>query len=321
METKLILAKCKKTDKKFCFEVKLENSKWVVKNFLDLKENEYNAITGDKKEGDLYTSATLIKCSSCGSRKIGGCSCARTQKRCKASDKYSFQCAYCDQLDFNTRLEFVNPKIYVTSKHWDDIGQVLKSMNLDYSKFKGKFDCDILFINCGTSDAISSTELEKFVRGGGCVYISDLACSHLNSAFPGIINFETCGNACKTFASAVDAELKQFIQDKIEIEYDLGSWAKIKLGAKFGQHNGKVLLKGAGKDEYKELPFMVSFDYGEGKVFYTSFHNHAQANEKEKMLLQLLLLKQIGSKTSQSIEEIGDLIGLNISGMKERFKK
>ena len=82
-----------------------------------------------------------------------------------------------------------------------------------------------------------------------------------------------------------------------------------------------MLLEGAPNSDYYGYPFMVSFDYGKGKVFYTSFHNHTQANEKEKMLLQLLLLKQIGSRSSKSIEEIGSLIGLNISGMKEKFKK
>ena len=66
---------------------------------------------------------------------------------------------------------------------------------------------------------------------------------------------------------------------------------------------------------------MISFKYGKGVVFYTSFHNHTQASEKEKMLLQLLLLKQIGMSSNKSIEQIGSLMGLNIASMNERFKK
>ena len=57
---------------------------------------------------------------------------------------------------------------------------------------------------------------------------------------------------------------------------------------------------------------MISFNYGKGKVFYTSFHNHRQASQSEKTLLQVLVLKQMAEKAEMSIEDMNRLIGLNL---------
>ena len=48
---------------------------------------------------------------------------------------------------------------------------------------------------------------------------------------------------------------------------------------------------------------MMEFSIGQGKVFFTSFHNHAQTEEAEDKLLRLLVIKQVASATKQSFQQ------------------
>lgn len=314
MANKIILAHCNKTGKKLCIEVKKETFKYEAVNFIDLSDSDYEKLGSEMVCDELFSAKNLIPCRFCGSRKVSGCSCNRKRKQCKAKDKYDFQCLYCDCLSIDPPKS-VQPKIYVTSKRYDDIGEVLRSMKLSYKPFAGKYDCDILFINCGSKDPINSNELAAFVNRGGCLYASDLASSHIKAAFPGMITFSNNGDSCKIYADVVDQELLQITGKQVEIEFDLDSWSVL------SDTKGKILLKASQGNAYSGKPIMVSYRYGKGVVFYTSFHNHAQASEQEKMLLQLLLLKQIGARSNQDIEQVSALMGLNISDMKKRFKK
>lgn len=314
MDNKIILAYCTKFEKKFCIEVKQRLSRYEAVNFVDLSDTEYASLSSDFLCDNLRSAENLISCRYCRSRQVSGCSCNRRHKQCKPKGKYDFQCLYCDCLTLNPPKS-ASRKIYVTEEYFDDIGEVLDSMNLKYEHFHGDFDCDILFINCGTEDKIDSQKLASFVKNGGCLYASDWAGMHIEAAFPGIITFKKDGKKCKVFADVVDSELLQIIGKKIQIEFDLANWYVL------DKIKGKVLLQVSQGEIYAGCPVMISFSYGKGVVFYTSFHNHQQASEKEKMLLQLLLLKQIGAVSNQSIEQVGALIGLNIASLKDRFKK
>lgn len=122
----------------------------------------------------LVSADNLIPCRYCKSKTISGCSCNKKHRQCNIRDKYDFQRLYCDLLALDSP-GMTAKKIYVTSKYYDDIGEVLSSIGLEYSPVTGKFDCDILSINCGTNDAIDAKELAAFVCKGGCSYASDLA--------------------------------------------------------------------------------------------------------------------------------------------------
>jgi len=265
----------------------------------------------------LTTADNLIPCDKCGTRTVASCKCSEKSERCK-NGSYNFGCLYCRRLELErTTLE---PVIYVSSPRFDDIGQVLRGMKLDYKPYKGDFDCDLLFINCGTSDTFDPKRLARFVHEGGCVYISDQASSVLSLAFPGILEFSNRGNAGKVDADVVDPELEEIAGKSIRVEFDLGLWSVITNHSGLEKVNGRVLLRAAQGTTYAGKPLMVSFKHGAGTVFYTCFHNHTQASEKEKMLLQLLLLKQLGARSNQSVEEVSSLVGLNIALMKEKFK-
>lgn len=307
MKVELIKAYCKKTGKKFCLEINKEGSEKKVVNFIELTEEENKFLKSTINISNLTTKNTLLACR-CGKRTVGGCSCPKLQKRCKASDKYNFQCVYCNELEIE-KPKGKDLRIYVTSPRYDNIAEVLDSMQVKYQPFKGVYDCDILFINCGTSDAIYAQGLKDYVYKGGQVYLSDLASRYVAECFPGMATFNNSTSPCKLKASVEDPDLIQYVGKEITVEFDLVSWSLITSTQADVLLRSKVSineLKASGK------PLMISFNYGKGKVFYTSFHNHKQASESEKVLLQVLVLKQMAEKAEMSIEDMNKLIGLNL---------
>ena len=206
-------------------------------------------------------------------------------------------------------------RIAVSSPCYDDIGKILDSLKIRYDAFnRVKYNCDILFLNCGTGDSVNSRDLERFVSNGGCLYASDLTLNaFLTNTFKGHFELHSGGEACRVWANVEDPELRSIVGNQIEIEFDLGGWAVLK------RSSGTTLLSAAGGNKYHNLPLMVRVPYGKGVIFYTSFHNYAQASEKETALLQLLVLKQIGSNSNMSIEEVGNNMGVNIQSIKAKF--
>jgi hypothetical protein len=61
---------------------------------------------------------------------------------------------------------------------------------------------------------------------------------------------------------------------------------------------------------------MAYAEYGEGSIFYTCFHNKAQISDREKGLLQLLVVKQFSTTSHQSFEQTGRALGLKIDEMR-----
>ncbi|MCL1818321.1 MAG: hypothetical protein FWG35_05265 [Spirochaetaceae bacterium] len=54
------------------------------------------------------------------------------------------------------------PKICVSSPCFDNIGQILDSLKISYNAFNEKhFNCDVLFLNCGTPDSIDPPKIEQ----------------------------------------------------------------------------------------------------------------------------------------------------------------
>ena len=113
----------------------------------------------------------------------------------------------------------------MTSSGYDDIGKILDSMGVAFEPFPGTYDCDLLFVNCGTGEHPSPDELRSFVHAGGCLYASDLTSSLIMSAFPGSFRFAGNGSPGQVAANVVDDELRQVVGDKTDIHFDLSGWA------------------------------------------------------------------------------------------------
>lgn len=205
------------------------------------------------------------------------------------------------------------PKIYVTSSGCDDIGSILSSMKIAYSDFgeHNDYNCDILFVNCLTRDYIDPRALQKYVKDGGCLYASCYADSAVKSAFPGVFETDHTGRPHTETVIVEDRELREIVGETIQVEFDT-AWAKL-----YRAKNGTCILRSTQRDS---LPIMVSVKIGKGIIFYTCFHNHVQASEKEKALLQLLVLKQIGTNENMTIDEAGRTLGIDIEALKAKFR-
>lgn len=201
--------------------------------------------------------------------------------------------------------------IQVTSPCYDNIGRILDSLNIDYSPFDGTFNCNLLFINCGTKDSIDTFRLIDFVSNGNVVYISDQASWIVQEAFPGYFDFEgNIGEISTVNAHVADSEIKEFIGNRVNVFFDMPGWSKLK-----SISSGEVILYKSPVARQNE-PLMVMVPYGRGKIFYTCFHNHAQASDLEEKLLRLLILKQISVYKSQSIKKTTEEFGIDLQKLK-----
>jgi hypothetical protein len=202
-------------------------------------------------------------------------------------------------------------KVYVTQPGYDNIGAILTSMGVKFEPFQGAFDCTLLFVNCGTSDPVDPSALAEFVRAGGCLYASDHIDGLITQAFPGIFEFAGhVGNSGNVTADVLDPELRDVLGQQITIEFDMPAWSVL--------HGGKAepLLRSAKGSQQAGRPIMAYAEYGEGSIFYTCFHNKGQISDREKGLLQLLVVKQFSATSHQSFEQTGRALGLKLDEMR-----
>ena len=94
-------AKCRRTGKWFGLEVEKRGSdRAVITNFVDISEAMANMINPEYRvDPHIETGRNLVPCKYCHSRKFGSCSCNNNRKSCKPTDKYDFQCVYCNELE------------------------------------------------------------------------------------------------------------------------------------------------------------------------------------------------------------------------------
>jgi hypothetical protein len=206
-------------------------------------------------------------------------------------------------------------KIYVTTPRFDDIGRVLKSMNVEHEPFRGSYDCSLLFVNCGTPDTVNPGKLAKFVSSGGCLYVSDLAGDRLALAFPELFVFDGRGGTVGEIdALVVDHELREISGRIIKIRFDMGAWKVLR------HCHGHAIIRSASPGAYADLPIMVSVRHGRGMVFYTCFHNRAQQSAQEKRMLQLLVLKQLSIVEGSSVAQVGSSLGIRMDEIRRDIR-
>lgn len=202
-------------------------------------------------------------------------------------------------------------KVYVTSPGFDNIGEILTSMNVEYEPFAGQFDCSILFVNCGTQDHIETERLSEFVRDGGCVYASDHADTVIASAFPGLFDFAGHRGAPGPIQSDVlDPELREVLGSSMTITFDMSAWAQLR------ECRGETLLQASKSSRVGSMPLMAYAEHGKGSVFFTCFHNKSQTSGDERRLLQLLVLKQMSTVSSRSLREVSRSVGFTLPPMR-----
>ncbi|MCB0641859.1 MAG: hypothetical protein KDC44_09480 [Phaeodactylibacter sp.] len=203
--------------------------------------------------------------------------------------------------------------LQVTDPYYDDIGQILEEMDFDYLNYNPKKEAEILFLNCGTATRVEVGHLRRFVENGGVLYASDLASSLLVAAFPGAFEFAgNTGSRGHVVAFVEDPDLRAVMGPATELHFDMNGWTEL-----LDVTNGEVLMR----SERSGLPLMVKVAIGEGTVFYTCFHNHAQASEKEQAIMQLLVAKQVAEVVQTPFHETARHMGLDLVKLKSTFEQ
>ncbi len=59
-----------------------------------------------------------------------------------------------------------------------------------------------------------------------------------------------------------------------------------------------------------ESPILISLNWGKGLIVYTSFHNHAQTDDKQKLLLTYLVLKMLSTAAKVPVLELANQKGI-----------
>ena len=224
-------------------------------------------------------------------------------------------------------------KMAVTPVGYDDIGDILKQLNIsadtieesdlkDLAKLK---QYEVVYINCSSGVDYISAEaapvVSQYVKEGGIVYASDYTNSLIQDAFPGKINFygqsgssssyssPRVGSSGSVTAKVVDSGLASVLgKNKVNINFDLGSWVVIdSAGSGTKVHvtgPASVFASDDSQAANKEVPYVVSFSEGSGEVLYTSFHNEAQKTGDMENLVNWFAIRTRASNLARITEEL-----------------
>jgi hypothetical protein len=216
--------------------------------------------------------------------------------------------------------------ILVVTGEYDTVEDVLDRLNLEYTVIDGRVgtayvdvladelqlaEYDIVFLNCGVSDAWRSrrdevgTGLRRYVKAGGNIYASDWAASLVEESFPGAVDFygddtleyeSQVGVTSNVPALVLDEDMSAILgSEQATIRYDLDAWVAVRGGGEgtevLVQGDPRVYDLNTGKESaLQNVPLAVSFER-EGTVLYTTFHNERQTTMDMDELLREMVLR------------------------------
>ena len=197
------------------------------------------------------------------------------------------------------------PPIYVSSPGFDDMGSILDRLQIEYNPTSSvdvsQLDDAIVMINCQTawmagalipSYRALSKNFETFIKQGGSGIVSDLACATIKSMGA---KFEPDDWSSNVDAYVDHEELANLLGRR-SIILDLSS--AVRRPTKVPP-NSTVFIRESETND----PLAYRFQYGEGDVVYTTFHNHEQTSEIEDALFKLLLMVPIASSVDASVTD------------------
>ena len=194
----------------------------------------------------------------------------------------------------------------ITRRHHDDIGAILQAFrnDVDFETVNpdGR-DLDLdgltaLFINCGVG--FNHLAIRNFVYNGGIVYASDLTSTQLIRAFPSKFKETGSGNAgVERNAQIVHSGLaSQMGTDTMDIVFNMGGWSRVDVVC------DDVTVFITGLFERVRKPLAFSFDYGQGRVFYTTFHNNAQASRDMIVFIEYLVFSILNIEADRELKNL-----------------
>lgn len=100
-ESKILKGRCKKTGAQFGMELRQYDGEWKVVNMEKWDDALANSALSEVMQPKFVTHTNLIPCQKCGSRVVGGCTCAKVGATCTKDMKYKFACVYCNEFEIN----------------------------------------------------------------------------------------------------------------------------------------------------------------------------------------------------------------------------
>ena len=212
-------------------------------------------------------------------------------------------------------------RIGITSPSYDDVGQIIRGIggNFEFVTLTNAHFANVyalsqfyaIFINCGSHNIVNTTTLRSYVYQGGIVYASDLAGDSLLAAFPGLFSFSTGDAQTIHNASIVLRSLAMHMgRDHLDVIFDLSGWYVVSnLTA-----DATVYIRGnvAG---HGDRPLAFSFDFGRGRVFYTSFHNHMQATGDMLNFIEYLVFRIQHIEAERNLAQMAYEEGYRFDGL------
>jgi len=206
------------------------------------------------------------------------------------------------------------PLIGVTPRSADNVGQILRvfSRGAEIQIIEGVnavrqlLSFSGLFINCGSHNGINSEVLREYVYNGGVVYASDHAGSNIKEAFPGLFDYEVVSAALTVRnADVVHSGLASHMGlEYFNIVFDMSGWYIIT----HMPDNATTYIQGY-IPGHGVTPLAISFNYGEGTVFFTSFHNSAQASGSMIDFIGYLVFRTLFIEAEEDMRRIAEEYG------------
>ena len=212
-------------------------------------------------------------------------------------------------------------RIGVTASSFDNVGQILRHFGdgVDFYHVSSRDFANIdllsgfyaIFINCGSHQQVNPRVLNTFVYNGGVVYASDHAGRALRSAFPGMIDFFTNNSGQMVYdADITHSTLASHMRmDTIDVRFNMGGWYSITELSDCAT----IYIEGVLRDG-EQTPLAVSFNYGAGQVFFTSFHNSAQATFNMINFIEYLIFRIKNVEADRNFQETAEREGFAYRG-------
>ncbi|HEY0091524.1 MAG TPA: hypothetical protein VGB43_03465, partial [Flavobacterium sp.] len=160
---------------------------------------------------------------------------------------------------------------------------------------------DIIFLNCGgkeefASDPIAITNLKMFIENGGIVYATDFMYKYVQAMFPNdYLQFaqpEKAGYSETATVQINNTDLETWLTNQgipgmptMQIDGFLNGWQMVSTFNSANVNNwliaDNVIYSGS---QYTNQSLAFTFDYGQGGVFYSSFHTHGNTSSEEAIV-------------------------------------
>lgn len=177
-----------------------------------------------------------------------------------------------------------------------DLGNEVDTLSVDdLSDASTLSEYSFVFINCGSGSDYPDERidaLKEYMENGGTVYASDQEEAYAKALFSDDISFSRNASSQEIEATIVSDDLEQFVgKSEVDIQYDLGSWARIvDLSEDIADTPGAVLLEGQPEEvEEGTEPLAIKLDVGEGRLVHTTFHNEAGVTEDQEVVLRYFI--------------------------------